>query len=237
MWASANAFTFAAPGSLKVTGNVRNAGTGAVTLVAGWDGHTVGTAAQLQSANASLRKQVEETRAARSAAQASEAQFRAIFDGAYELIGMIKASALAAIVTLLDLMGQTRFIFARTFDFSIYLYAAIIYLAITEAISRVWNWIERLLSRHLLDGKATPHAATGRMKMSGTALQSVAVTNPEGFATAIVPLRPRSQMPCAVPRMALFSIQPVANAPGTTVAWAPAPPTGIAGLTPVPKSH
>ena len=49
-----------------------------------------------------------------------------------ELISMIKASALAAIVTLLDLMGQTRFVFARTFDFSVYLYAALIYLAITE---------------------------------------------------------------------------------------------------------
>ncbi len=66
-----------------------------------------------------------------------------------ELISIVKASALAAIVTLLDLMGQTRFIFARTFDFSIYLYAALIYLAITEAISRVWNWMERGLARHL----------------------------------------------------------------------------------------
>ena len=66
-----------------------------------------------------------------------------------ELISIIKASALAAIVTLLDLMGQTRFIFARTFDFTIYLYAALIYLAITEVISRLWNWMERGLSRHL----------------------------------------------------------------------------------------
>jgi len=70
-----------------------------------------------------------------------------------ELIGMIKASALAAIVTLLDLMGQTRFVFARTFDFSIYLYAAIIYLAMTQAIGRIWDWLERLLSRHLLVGQ------------------------------------------------------------------------------------
>lgn len=70
-----------------------------------------------------------------------------------ELIGMIKASALAAIVTLLDLMGQTRFVFARTFDFSIYLYAALIYLAITETIRRVWNALERLLSRHILAGR------------------------------------------------------------------------------------
>ncbi len=67
-----------------------------------------------------------------------------------ELISIVKASALAAIVTLLDLMGQTRFIFARTFDFTIYLYAALIYLAITEAISRLWNRMERGLSRHLV---------------------------------------------------------------------------------------
>lgn len=66
-----------------------------------------------------------------------------------ELIALIKASALAAVVTLLDLMGQTRFIFARTFDFSAYLYAAVIYLALTETIRRVWLLIERRLSRHL----------------------------------------------------------------------------------------
>lgn len=66
-----------------------------------------------------------------------------------ELIGIIKASALSAIVTLLDLTGQTRFIFARTFDFSIYLYAAMIYLAMTETIRRVWALVERRFSRHL----------------------------------------------------------------------------------------
>jgi polar amino acid transport system permease protein len=65
-----------------------------------------------------------------------------------ELIGIVKASALAAIVTLLDLFGQTRFVFARTFDFSIYLYCAVIYLLITEAIRRGCNAIERALSRH-----------------------------------------------------------------------------------------
>ena len=66
-----------------------------------------------------------------------------------ELISVIKASALSAIVTLLDLMGQTRFIFARTFNFSVYLYAAVIYLALTEAIRRVWNVAEHRLSRHM----------------------------------------------------------------------------------------
>ena len=72
-----------------------------------------------------------------------------------ELISIVKASALAAIVTLLDLMGQTRFIFARTFDFAIYLYAALIYLAITATIARAWSLIERRLSRHL-NGRSEP---------------------------------------------------------------------------------
>jgi polar amino acid transport system permease protein len=77
-----------------------------------------------------------------------------------EVIGIIKASALAAVVTLLDLMGQTRVIFAKTFDFSVYLYAAIIYLIMTEAIRRVWNVIERRLSRHIVSREevATPSA-------------------------------------------------------------------------------
>ena len=78
-----------------------------------------------------------------------------------ELIGLIKASALSAIVTLLDLMGETRFVFARTFDFSIYLYAAVIYLGMTEAIRRVWNVVERRFSRHIvrpsrIDGQVKP---------------------------------------------------------------------------------
>lgn len=66
-----------------------------------------------------------------------------------ELITVIKASALAAIVTLLDLMGQTRFIFSRTFDFSVYLYCAILYLMLTEAVRRLLGWVERRFSLHV----------------------------------------------------------------------------------------
>jgi polar amino acid transport system permease protein len=66
-----------------------------------------------------------------------------------ELISIIKASALTAIVTLPDLLGVTRIAFAHTFDFSIYLYCAVIYLALTEGIRRLWNRIERMLSKHL----------------------------------------------------------------------------------------
>lgn len=77
-----------------------------------------------------------------------------------ELIALIKASALAAIVTVLDLMGQTRFIFSRTFDFSSYLYAAILYLVVTETIRRLVQAAEARLSRHLVSRDAPGPAAT-----------------------------------------------------------------------------
>jgi filamentous hemagglutinin family protein len=51
-YSSPNSFTFAGAGSMNVTGGVQNAGTGAVSLVAGWDGFTVGTGAQLLAAHA-----------------------------------------------------------------------------------------------------------------------------------------------------------------------------------------
>lgn len=66
-----------------------------------------------------------------------------------EAILMIKASAIASIVTVLDLMGQTRFIFAKTYDLSFYLWAAVFYLVTVEVLSRVVNLIERRITRHL----------------------------------------------------------------------------------------
>jgi polar amino acid transport system permease protein len=66
-----------------------------------------------------------------------------------ELITMIKASAIASLVTLFDLMGATRLAFARSFDLSIYLVAAVIYLALVEFIRRLWNGMEARLTRHL----------------------------------------------------------------------------------------
>ncbi len=77
-----------------------------------------------------------------------------------ELITVIKASALAAIVTLLDLMGQTRLIFSRTFDFSVYLYCALLYLLLTEAVRRVLSWVERRNSLHLQAGNPVTAQAT-----------------------------------------------------------------------------
>ncbi|HEY0204448.1 MAG TPA: ABC transporter permease [Acetobacteraceae bacterium] len=93
-----------------------------------------------------------------------------------ELISIVKASALAAIVTLLDLMGQTRFVFARTFDFTVYLYAALIYLAITEAISRLWNRMERGLSRHLAPVAAVRAVAAAARPRPGPARPAAAAS-------------------------------------------------------------
>jgi polar amino acid transport system permease protein len=66
-----------------------------------------------------------------------------------ELIVTIKVSAIASLVTLFDLMGATRLAFSRSFDLSIYLYAALIYLALTEVIRRVWDRLELRLTRHM----------------------------------------------------------------------------------------
>jgi polar amino acid transport system permease protein len=66
-----------------------------------------------------------------------------------ELILLIKASAVASIVTVLDLMGETRRAFSRSYDMAIYFYAAILYLALVETIRRLWAWMEARLTRHL----------------------------------------------------------------------------------------
>lgn len=67
-----------------------------------------------------------------------------------ELITMIKSSAVASLVTIFDLMGQTKLAFSRSFDLSIYLYAALLYLAMVEVIRRVWDVLEARLTRHLV---------------------------------------------------------------------------------------
>jgi polar amino acid transport system permease protein len=66
-----------------------------------------------------------------------------------EIILMIKGSAVASIVTVFDLMGATKLAFSRTYDFNVYLWAAIIYLMIVETLRRVWAVLEHRLTRHL----------------------------------------------------------------------------------------
>jgi len=66
-----------------------------------------------------------------------------------EIILLIKGSAVVAIITVYDLMGETRRAFSQTFDYQTYLWAAIFYLIIVEALRHLWAWIERRLTRHL----------------------------------------------------------------------------------------
>jgi polar amino acid transport system permease protein len=66
-----------------------------------------------------------------------------------EVILLIKASAITSIITVLDLMGETRYIFSRTYDLSFYLWAAVFYLVMVETLRRVWNRLEQRLTRHL----------------------------------------------------------------------------------------
>ncbi|WP_426238338.1 ABC transporter permease [Pararhizobium sp. DWP1-1-3] len=66
-----------------------------------------------------------------------------------EIILMIKGSAIVAIVTVFDLMGETRRAFSRTYDFQMYLWAAVLYLIMVEILRNLWAWIETRLTRHL----------------------------------------------------------------------------------------
>jgi polar amino acid transport system permease protein len=66
-----------------------------------------------------------------------------------EIIFMIKSSAIASIVTILDLMGETKLAFSRSYNFDVYIWAAIMYLIMVEALRVTWDRFERRLTRHL----------------------------------------------------------------------------------------
>ena len=58
-------------------------------------------------------------------------------------------SAIASLVTIYDLMGVTKMVFSRSFDFQVYLWAAVLYLVIVEIVRRSLKFIEGRLGRHL----------------------------------------------------------------------------------------
>ena len=66
-----------------------------------------------------------------------------------EIILMVKGSAVVAIITVFDLMGETRYAFSQTYDYQAYLWAAIFYLTIVEILRHGLEWTERRLTRHL----------------------------------------------------------------------------------------
>ncbi|MFD1554798.1 ABC transporter permease [Paraburkholderia silviterrae] len=66
-----------------------------------------------------------------------------------ELILLVKASAIASLVTVYDLMAVAKLGFSRTFSFQFYLWAAVLYLVLVEVLRRVLKRIDRRLGRHL----------------------------------------------------------------------------------------
>lgn len=66
-----------------------------------------------------------------------------------EIILLIKGSAVVSIITVFDIMGETRRLFSRTFDYNTYILAALFYLAIVEALRHIWERLEHHLTRHL----------------------------------------------------------------------------------------
>src|SRR5262249_30227466 len=66
-----------------------------------------------------------------------------------ELTKMIKLSAVASLVTVLDLLGTAQYLFRQGFDFGFYVVAAMIYIALVGGIRLALDLVERRLSRHL----------------------------------------------------------------------------------------
>jgi polar amino acid transport system permease protein len=59
-----------------------------------------------------------------------------------EVVLLLKGSALISTITVLDLMGQTRTIFARSYSLDIFVYAAVLYLVLSVTLTGLLRWIE-----------------------------------------------------------------------------------------------
>ncbi|MEE1865864.1 ABC transporter permease [Pseudomonas auratipiscis] len=66
-----------------------------------------------------------------------------------ELILMLKSSAIASVIAVPELMGMTSMAFSRSFDFQVYLWAAVLYLSMVETIRRLCGWISNRITRHI----------------------------------------------------------------------------------------
>lgn len=67
-----------------------------------------------------------------------------------EVIFMLHASAIASVVTIMDLTGAARFVYARFYaPFEAFLFVAAIYLCLTFAILYLFRYLERRLLAHL----------------------------------------------------------------------------------------
>jgi polar amino acid transport system permease protein len=67
-----------------------------------------------------------------------------------DIISLMKSTALASTITLLDMMGIARTIVAETYaPYEIFISLMIIYLILTWVIQRTFGWIEKRMSRHV----------------------------------------------------------------------------------------
>lgn len=67
-----------------------------------------------------------------------------------DVISLMKSTALASTITLLDMMGIARTIVAETYaPYEVFISLMVIYLIITWIIQRTFGWIEKRMSRHV----------------------------------------------------------------------------------------
>ena len=67
-----------------------------------------------------------------------------------DVISLMKSTALASTITLLDMMGIARTIVAETYaPYEIFISLMIIYLILTWVLQRSFGWMEKRMSRHV----------------------------------------------------------------------------------------
>ena len=67
-----------------------------------------------------------------------------------DVISLMKSTALASTITLLDMMGIARTIVAETYaPYEIFMSVMVVYLILTWIIQRSFGWIEKRMSRHV----------------------------------------------------------------------------------------
>ncbi|SCB47423.1 ABC transporter permease [Rhizobium multihospitium] len=97
-----------------------------------------------------------------------------------ELIFSLKASALASVVTVPDFMQVTKLVFSRSFEFQVYLWAAVVYFVMVETIRRACVILERYLSRHIAAQTRPSSEASSRMMTLRRAGARVSPIVPKG---------------------------------------------------------
>ncbi len=83
-----------------------------------------------------------------------------------EVILLLKGSALVSTITVMDLMGQTRLVYSRSFDLNALFIAAIVYFAITFVLTRLFRAFERRINRYLGE-RQTPTNRKRKLQFRG----------------------------------------------------------------------